>query len=186
MSVNLDISEGEGRVQESLEITLRPIELSDVDDFMVWAADDKVTRFCLWDTYTSKEQALNYIKNCAIPHPWLRVICIENRAIGAITVTPGSGFDRCRGELGYVLSYNYWGKGIVTRAVQMVASTIFKEWPYLERLQAIVATDNNGSQRVLEKAGFQLEGLLRKYRVIKGKTKDEVMFSLLSTDNFLV
>ncbi|CAI9775902.1 unnamed protein product [Fraxinus pennsylvanica] len=185
MAENLDKSGGERRVQESMEITLRPIELSDADDFMVWAADDKVTRFCLWDTYTSKEQALNYIKNCAIPHPWLKVICIGNRAIGTISVTPGSGFDRCRAELGYVLSYKYWCKGIVTRAVKMVASTIFNEWPYLERLQAIVATDNEGSQRVLEKAGFQREGVLRKYSVIKGKTKDEVMFSLLSTDSFV-
>ncbi|XP_022849630.1 uncharacterized protein LOC111371729 [Olea europaea var. sylvestris] len=185
MEENLDKSGGGKRIQESMEITLRPIELSDVEDFMVWAADDKVTRFCLWDTYTSKEQALNYIKNYAIPHPWLKVICIENRAIGAITVTPGSGFDQCRAELGYVLSYKYWCKGIVTRAVQMVASTIFKEWPHLERLQATVATDNEGSKRVLEKAGFQREGVLRKYIVIKGKTKDVVMFSLLSTD-FLV
>ncbi|KAL2463897.1 Acyl-CoA N-acyltransferase (NAT) superfamily protein [Forsythia ovata] len=106
MSVNLDKSEGEGRVQESLEITLRPIELSEVDDFM----DDKVTRFCLWDTYTSKEQALNYIKYFAIPQPRLRVICIENCAMVTMLVTPASGFDLCRGELGYVLSYNYWGK----------------------------------------------------------------------------
>lgn len=185
MAENLDKSGGERRVQESMEITLRPIELSDVDDFMVWAADDKVTRFCLWDTYTSREQALNYIKNYATPHPWLKVICIDNRAIGAISVTPGSGFDLCRAELGYVLSYKYWSKGIVTRALKMVASTIFKEWPYLERLHATVATDNEGSQRVLEKAGFQREGVLRKYLVIKGKTKDVVMFSLLSTDSFV-
>ncbi|XP_060188238.1 uncharacterized protein LOC132617285 isoform X1 [Lycium barbarum] len=72
-------------------ITLRPIEISDVDDFMVWATDENVSRFCTWDTYTSKPQAFEFINNIAIPHPWFRVICINNRAIGSISITPHSG-----------------------------------------------------------------------------------------------
>ncbi|PIN22570.1 Amino-acid N-acetyltransferase [Handroanthus impetiginosus] len=175
-------SEGEEGIQEFSKITLRPIELSDVDDFMVWATDVKVSKFCLWDAYTSKEQALDYIQNIAIPHPWLRAICIGNRAIGTISVTPCSGFHRCGGKLGYVLAYKYWGKGIVTRAVKMVVNTIFNEWPHLDRLQAEVHVDNKGSQRVLEKAGFEKEGVLRKYVVMKGKTADVVMFSFLRND----
>ncbi|CAN4097674.1 unnamed protein product [Withania somnifera] len=171
------------RQDEFTEITLRQIELSDVDDFMEWAADEKVSQFCTWDTYTSKDQALNYIKNIAIPHPWLRVIFIKNRAIGAITVTPNSGcFDSCRAELGYVLARKYWGKGIVTKAVKMVVSTIFSEWSNLERLEALVDIDNKGSQRVLEKAGFLREGVLRKFKTIKGRSRDEVIYSFLSTD----
>lgn len=64
----------------------------------------------------------------------------------------------------------------------MVASTIFLEWPHLERLEAAVAVENLGSQRVLEKAGFTREGILRKYYLLKGKPKDAVIFSLVSTD----
>ncbi|XP_009791424.1 uncharacterized protein [Nicotiana sylvestris] len=176
-------SEGKESEYEFTEITLRQIELSDVDDFMEWATDEKVSHFCIWDTYTSKDQALDYIKNNAIPHPWLRVICIKNRAIGAISVTPNSGnIDSCRAELGYVLAYKYWGKGIVTRAVKMVATTIFSEWSNLERIEALVDIDNKGSQRVLEKVGFLREGVLRKFMSIKGKSGDMVIFSLLSTD----
>ncbi|GAA0143124.1 acyltransferase [Lithospermum erythrorhizon] len=144
---------------EFSEITLRPMEVSDLDDFMLWATDDKVSRYCVWDTYTSKEQGLDYIKNNAIPHPFHRVICIKNRAIGAISVTPSSGNDQCRGELGYVLAYKYWGKGIVCRAVEMVLDTIFDEWKHLERLQALVDVGNKASQRVLEKVGFLKEGI---------------------------
>ncbi|KAL3812599.1 hypothetical protein ACJIZ3_013867 [Penstemon smallii] len=157
--------------QENLNITLRPIALSDVD---------KVSKFCLWDTYTSKEQALNYIKDHAISHPWHRVICIENRAIGTISVTPFyHGSDVCRGELGYVLAHKYWGKGIVTKAVKMVVDSVFKEWPKLKRLQALVHVGNKGSQRVLEKAGFEKEGVLRNYIVMKGEIVDSIMFSVL-------
>ena len=75
---------------EFSKITLKPFDLSYADDFMEWATDDKVSRFCTWDTYTSREQAIDYIKNQAIPHPWLRAICLGKRAIGSISVTPGS------------------------------------------------------------------------------------------------
>ncbi|KAK7824985.1 putative n-acetyltransferase p20 [Quercus suber] len=63
--------------------------------------------------------------------------------------------DECRGELGYALGYKYWGKGIAPKAVKL---------------------------RVLEKAGFQGEGILRKYMILKGKTRDMVMFSLIFAD----
>ena len=166
----------------SPELSLRPLDLSDIDDFMVWAADDKVSRFCSWDTFTSKEAGIDYIKNTVIPHPWFRAICLDNKAIGAISVSANNGGDRCRGELGYVLASKYWGKGIATKAVKMVASTIFKEWPHLERLEALVDVENGGSQRVLEKAGFQREGLLRKFCILKGRTRDMLIYSLLSID----
>ncbi|OMP03996.1 hypothetical protein CCACVL1_02216 [Corchorus capsularis] len=172
----------ESSKDEYFNLSFRQLDVSDIDDFMVWATDEKVTRFCTWEPYTNKEDGLNFIKNTVLPHPWFRAICIDNRPIGAITVTSNSGNNRCRGELGYVLASKYWGKGIVTRAVKMVADTIFEEWPHLERLEALVDVENVGSQKVLEKAGFQKEGVLRKYFIHKGKCRDRVMFSLLSTD----
>ena len=42
--------------------------------------------------------------------------------------------------------------------------------------------ENVGSQKVLEKSGFVREGVLRKYMLLKGKTRDMVMFSRLSSD----
>ncbi|XP_077247268.1 uncharacterized protein LOC143887027 [Tasmannia lanceolata] len=164
------------------EISLRPFELSDADDFMVWASDDRVTRFCTWDTYTSREEAVTYIKEYVMPHPWFKAICLKNRPIGAISVRRGYGCDKCRGEIGYVLASKYWGQGIATVAVRIVISSIFSEWPDLERVEALADVENPGSQRVLEKAGFVKEGVLRKYYIQKGKTRDMVMYSFLSTD----
>lgn len=182
----LTINEGKGGNESNIElssvISLRLLDLSDIDDFMVWASDDKVTRFCSFDSYTSKEDGINYIKNTVSRHPWYRAICVNNRPVGSISVTANSGNDKCRGELGYVLAADYWGKGIATKAVKMVANTIFDEWPHLERLEAVVDVENVASQRVLEKAGFKREGVLGKYFIMKGSTKDMVVFSLLSTD----
>ncbi|GFP84046.1 putative ribosomal-protein-alanine acetyltransferase [Phtheirospermum japonicum] len=120
-----------------------------------------------------------------MPHPWYRAICVDNRAVGSISVTPNSSNDRCRAELGYVLAYEHWGKGIATNAVKFVVSSIFQEWPYLERLEAYVDVSNKGSQRVLEKAGFLKEGILRKYKVVKGICRDTVVFSFVSSDQHL-
>ncbi|KAK2647048.1 hypothetical protein Ddye_022243 [Dipteronia dyeriana] len=121
------------------DISLRPLDLLDIDAFMEWAIDDKVAHFCTWEPYTSKEYGINFIKNIVLPHQWFRAICIDNRPVGYILVTPNSGSgDRCRGELGYVLAFKYWGKGIGTQAVKMVAETIFDELPHLERLEALV------------------------------------------------
>ncbi|PON80029.1 FkbH domain containing protein [Parasponia andersonii] len=155
-----------------ISISLRPLDLSDIDAFMVWATDKVVTRFCTWEPHTSKEEGMRFIMDKVIPHPWFRAICLDDTPIGAISVTANSGNDRCRGELGYVLGSKYWGKGIATKAVKMVAETIFKEWPHLERLEALVDVENVGSQRVLEKIGFQREGILRKYFLLKGRTRD--------------
>ncbi|KAL3505941.1 hypothetical protein ACH5RR_031323 [Cinchona calisaya] len=144
------------------DISLRPVDLSDVDHFMEWLTDEKVSKFCSWDCYTSKEAAMKFLKDNAISHP--------------------CGNEKCRGEIGYVLASKYWGKGIATKAVKLVASTIFFESPHLERLEALVDVENVGSQKVLEKVGFSREGVLRKYCLLNGKSRDMVIFSLLSTD----
>ncbi|KAF2284239.1 hypothetical protein GH714_020037 [Hevea brasiliensis] len=168
---------------ELSDISLRPFEVSDVDDFMVWASDERVTYFCTFHPYTSKEDGIDYIKNTAIPHPWLRAICLNKRPIGSISVTKNSGSDICRGELGYVLAAQYWGKGIATRAVKMAAKTIFSQRPEMERLEALVDLENVGSQRVLEKAGFMREGVLRKYFIRKGSVS---LYSIVKIPNFLL
>ena len=174
---------------EEIHITLRLLDLSDIDDFMVWITDEKLNKFISWEPYTSKEEVLNYIVDFVIPHPWYRAICLKDRPIGTVSVTKYGGNDSCRGEIGYLLGSKYWGKGIMTRVVKMVASSIFFDWPHLERLEGLVDVNNPASQRVLEKAGFQREGVLRKYYIHKGKPTDMVMFSLLSTDspvNYLI
>ncbi|GAA0165453.1 acyltransferase [Lithospermum erythrorhizon] len=167
---------------ETAEITLRLLDPSDLDDLLELLTDEEVVKWCSWDTFTSKESAMNYIIGFALPHPFFRAICMKNKVVGSITVSPFKGNDSCRAELGYVVASKYWGKGVATKAVEMVAATIFVEWPHLERLEALADVENPGSQRVLEKAGFKKEGVMRKYCLLKGKPRDMVMFSLISSD----
>ncbi|XP_058193342.1 uncharacterized protein LOC131310371 [Rhododendron vialii] len=166
--------------QDFTNIHLRLLDLSDINDYMVWVTDDKVNQFCSWGRNTSKEVAMKHIADFIIPHPWYRAICIDDRPIGEISVTPTGGPYRNKAAIGYVLGSKYWGKGIATRAVKKVAAEIFVEWPHLVRLEGFVDVDNIASQKVLEKAGFQKGGVLRKFYIQKGRARDVVAFSVLS------
>jgi RimJ/RimL family protein N-acetyltransferase len=163
-------------------ISLRPFKLTDVDDFMLWAGDDEVTKNIRWKTCNSREEALTFIKDVCIPHPWRHSICLNDRSIGFVSVYPWSGDDRCKADIGYAVASNYWGQGIATKAIKIALSQVFNDFSDLLRLQAFTYVDNKASQRVLEKAGFLREGVLRKYTYIKGTIMDLAVFSFLSTD----
>lgn len=164
----------------SSEITLRPYEISDVDDFMVYAGDDKVVQSSRWEKFHSKQEALTFIEESCIPHPYCRSICLDNRSIGYVRVQPLSGYDRCRAEIGYVLAAKYWGQGIATKASKIAIFEALEKFPDVVRIEGFVEADNKASQRVLEKLGFLKEGLLRKYTYNKGEIKDLVLYSLIS------
>ncbi|MBA0768386.1 hypothetical protein Gotri_017188 [Gossypium trilobum] len=163
-------------------ISLRQFRLPDVDDFLKWASDDKVTRYLRWNTITSREEALSYLQKVAIPQTYRRSICLDDRSIGYVSIKPGSGNDKSRARLGYAVSAEYWGQGIATAALKMAVANAFTEYQRLVRVEALVEVENVGSQRVLEKVGFLKEGLLRKYGFCKGAIRDMIVYSFLSTD----
>ncbi|KAK4273528.1 hypothetical protein QN277_021911 [Acacia crassicarpa] len=163
-------------------ITLRPFKLSDVDDVMLWAGDDQVTLHTRLNTIRSREEALTFIRDACIPHPWRRSICIDDRCIGIIFVSPGSGDERCRAELAYALAAPFWGQGIGTEVVKMAVPQAFSHFPDLLRLQALVDSHNKASQRVLQKAGFLREALFRSYIIVKGTVRDVVVYSFLPSN----
>ncbi|XP_043703937.1 uncharacterized N-acetyltransferase p20 [Telopea speciosissima] len=167
---------------DSSRISLRPFKLSDVDDIMEWAGDDRVTQFLRRETFKSRDEAFSFIKDVCIPHPWRRSICLDDRSIGYVSISPASGKDRCRADLGYALAAQYWGQGIVTIAVKMALASLLKDLPDVMRLQALADLENKASQRVLEKAGFLKEGILRKYFSLKGQIRDLVMYSFLAIE----
>ncbi len=75
----------------------------------------------------------------------------------------------------------YVGKGIVTEAVNMVVRFAFDQIG-LHRVEAYVSTQNNPSMRVLEKADFQQEGLLRKLLYINGQWVDHYLYARLEDE----
>ena len=81
-----------------------------------------------------------------------------------------------KAELGYWLAKPYWGKGIMTEAVKVATKFGFMEFG-LVRITANVFHFNTGSARVLEKAGYQLEGLLRSHYKKDGTIFDGKLYA---------
>lgn len=105
----------------------------------------------------------------------------KEKAIGNIGIFRQNNIHRRTGELGYYLAEEYWGKGIMTEAVKEICAYVFS-YSDIIRIYADVFSDNIGSCRVLEKAGFTLEGTLRKSAVKNGIIKDMKMYALLRTE----
>ncbi|KAM3278781.1 hypothetical protein ACQJBY_046210 [Aegilops geniculata] len=171
----------------AVEVTLRRFGLDDVDAMMAWASNPQVAAVCRWEPYESTEPLLAFIRDAVLPHPWFRAICLagdDDRPVGAISVSPTD--DACRAELGYVLARAHWGKGVATAAVRRAVAAVFGEVEGLQRVEALVDVANVASQRVLEKAGFRREAVLRRYCLLKGAVKDMVIFSFISTDTVLL
>ncbi|XP_028773515.1 uncharacterized protein LOC114730586 [Neltuma alba] len=166
-------------------ISVRSFNLSDAEDVLKWAGDDRVTQYLPWSSLKTKEEAVSFIEKVAVPHPWRRSICLNNRSIGYVSAKPGAGDDRCRGHVSYAVGADHWGKGRVAEALRMAIPLVFKQFPQLYRIEALVDVDNKGSQRVLQKPGFAEEGLLRKYGFCKGQVRDFLIYSFLATDKLL-
>jgi RimJ/RimL family protein N-acetyltransferase len=134
------------------------------------------------------------------PHPytladarrWLRLmagvetetnfaITVDDRAVGAIGFEPGRDIECVSAEIGYWLGEAFWGRGIATAALRMVTPYAFDHFP-LERLFARVFSRNEASLRVLEKAGYVREGLLRRCAIKDGVVLDQVLYAIIRED----
>ena len=98
--------------------------------------------------------------------------------IGSVSVTRGENIHRLTGELGYYIARERWGRGYATRAVREICRYVFENTDIV-RIYAEPFADNAASCRVLEKAGFTLEGTLRSNAIKSGRIRDTRMYSLL-------
>ena len=104
-------------------------------------------------------------------------ITIDDRAVGSIGAFRQGNIHRQTAELGYYLAEEYWGKGIMTDAIAQLCGIVFETTDIL-RIFAEPFSYNTGSRRVLEKAGFQLEGIMKNNAVKNGKVVDMALYSL--------
>lgn len=132
-----------------------------------WAQDPQVTRFLLWKPHQSIDETLLFLAQ--LEHAWRehvghRAWLITERTSGEVVGMLGADYAGHAIELGYVLARPYWGRGYVTEAVKGAAAHAFgiHAEPLIERISAICHVENHASARVLEKAGFEREGRLRK------------------------
>ena len=105
-------------------------------------------------------------------------IDVDGEAVGGISLHPGTDVERFGAELGYWLGEPLWGRGIASAAVQLVTAHGFDVLG-LQRVFALPFAHNAASVRVLEKAGYTREGLLRRNSFKAGEWVDQFLYARL-------
>ena len=104
-------------------------------------------------------------------------ITIDGRAVGSIGAFRQGNIHYRTAELGYYIAEEYWGKGLMTDAVRQLCDMIFSQTDIL-RIFAEPFAYNTGSRRVLEKAGFQFEGILKNNACKNAQVLDMALYAL--------
>ncbi|MBI2423602.1 MAG: GNAT family N-acetyltransferase [Candidatus Hydrogenedentes bacterium] len=164
------------------QAVLRPWRANDVDALALHANDRAVWRN-LRDQFPhpyTREDAVWWVEQqLAAPVPrHTAVICVEDQLAGAIGVVPGKDICARSWEIGYWLGRAFWGRGIATEALRAFTRYAFEEFP-CDRLHAGVFGWNRASARVLEKAGYTLEGCLRRDVFKDGEYTDHLIYGIL-------
>ena len=105
-------------------------------------------------------------------------IATDSEAIGSIGMLPGVDVHRFTAEMGYWIAEPFWGKGIMTEAVRLFIEWAFSDFD-LHRISAMPYASNIASHRVLEKAGFLLEGIIRSGAYKDGNIVDMFLYSII-------
>ncbi|MCR8925781.1 GNAT family N-acetyltransferase [Priestia megaterium] len=163
--------------------TLREITEVDADSIFDCFSQKEVIRYYGQEKFTTIQEALVLIDIFAENYRNQKGVRwgIERLDTGELIGTVG--FNQWnqkhkRAEIGYELHPQHWGHGYASEAASAVMAYGF-DILQLVRIGAVVFLENKASQHVLEKLGFQKEGVLKNYMYQNGKAHDTFVYSSL-------
>lgn len=167
----------ENRRIETKRLILRPVVLEDAEDMFAYASDEETTKF-VFEQHRNLMESKISIANYFMKEP-LGKYAIEykenHQMIGTVDLRVNTNAGL--GELGYTLSKNYWGKGLMPEACEVLLQLGFEKLQ-LERIEAIHDLRNHKSGRVMEKIGMTKESTLYDAKKLRGEVVDLVKYSL--------
>mgnify|MGYP000177268116 CR=1 FL=1 len=166
----------------NMKFTLRKFRESDLENLVKYANNYNIARFLtngFPHPYTEQD-GKNFL-SIALMHPSIFTIDVAGEAVGSIGLFPQSDIHQKSAELGYWLAEPFWGKGIITQAIQEMVEYGFKTFDIV-RIYARPFSTNLASQRVLEKAGFVYEARLKKAICKNGEYMDEIIYAKLRNE----
>jgi ribosomal-protein-alanine N-acetyltransferase len=110
------------------------------------------------------------------PDPTVWAIEVGGEAVGGIGMELNTDVERVSAEVGYWLGESLWGRGIATEALVAITADAFRRFE-ITRLYAVPFADHVASVRVLEKAGYVLEGRMRQSAIKDGKIRDQLLYA---------
>ncbi len=160
---------------ESARLLYKKIVPENAQDMYEYSKLEDVTRYLLWTPHASITQTQHYIKllqkKYASGSFWDFGLTFreDGKFIGTCGIT---SFDEMTNsiEIGYVLSPDYWGKGLATEAAKTVMTYCFENFG-VDKICAKFMEGNDASMHVMTKLGMTLEGIYKRSMYVKGDYK---------------
>ena len=171
-------------IHESEGLTIRPYQPSDVDALARLANNPKVAANLtnIFPSPYTRADAEAWIAQNANPDAVVSWAVIwRGEFAGGIGLQRKNDVYERTLLIGYWLGESFWGRGIATQAVRAVTQHAFND-PNVLRLEAGVFSFNPASARVLEKAGYIMEGRHRQAAWKNGAVADILMYARIRTD----
>jgi len=167
------------------DLPVRPWRATDEDSLVRHADSYEVWR-CVRDRFPrpyTHDDARKWIgSQLEAPEPLLNfAIELDGEAVGGIGLILGFDVERRTAELGYWLGEAAWGRGLATTAVRSILPYAFERLDLL-RVFAAVFDFNPASARVVEKAGFAHEGVMRDAAVKEGRVTSMILYGMTRAD----
>ncbi len=166
-------------------LQLRPVQPTDAEFILKGLSDKRVTQFYAvhYDTHEAVQEQMQFYHNLIETGTgmwWVFSLKGETELIGACGFSSIEPENR-KGEIGFWLLPDHWGKGYIPEAARAITKYGFSELN-LHRIEAIVEGGNDQSEKVLQKAGYTYEGRLRDREIKNGKFIDLVYYSILKEE----
>ena len=165
---------------------LDPLDWGDAPDVLAHFADPEVIAFLDIEALEDLDEAEGIIA-------WARTVRAEGQGVRwAIRDRAGAFAGTCgfnaihrlrgrRGEIAYDLARAWWGRGVMDEIMPLLFDFGYRRLG-LHRLEAMVTPGNDRSCRLLERHGFQCEGLLRDYGYWRGRFWDQLVYGRLADE----
>jgi RimJ/RimL family protein N-acetyltransferase len=169
---------------ETSRLLLRLPTLDDAEPiFQKYAQDPEVSKYLFWRPHENIDTTTVFLHRCIqcwvdeTAFPWIITRKNDNMLLGMIEMR----IDRFRADFGYGIARQYWGNGYTTEAAKVIIQWAFDQ-EGIYRVWAICDVENLASARVMEKAGMQKEGILRRFSIhpnISSKPRDCYCYSVV-------
>ncbi|MED3574691.1 GNAT family protein [Cytobacillus praedii] len=169
---------------ETDRLLLREIRLSDAPNMYSYFSKDEVTKYYNLESFTSEKQAEDLIHRFHQRYSerkqirWAITLKEKDQLIGTCGFHAVEEKHR-KVEIGYELHPDFWRQGIMTEVIEAIIQYGFNHMQ-LNRIEAFYDPRNESSGRVLEKNGFEVEGVLKKRYFENGKFVDAAISAILN------
>lgn len=165
---------------EGETVELRTIETEDVD-FLQRTINDPEVRTTLAPTRPMNRSAeREWVESLGETDSINLLVCVDETRVGSVDLKPPNQVWGVA-EIGVMIASGHWNEGYATEAISLLCGFAFNQ-RRLNKVYAKVGSKNPAAERVLEKVGFQKEGMLRKEGFLDGEHIDVHRFGLLADE----